>query len=99
MKMSTTVWAQMESPGRPAATRRVNGPVSHVVMQFAKWMAEAYMGSHIRLTIARTEIELESILSRKATMTPDEDMLSELESFIDSLDEEEEPEFLPATET
>ena len=83
MKLTTLIWAQMESKGRPVHTRRINDSVSRVILEFAKWMGEAYMGANIRLTIARTEGELEVALSRKTTNAPDEDMMSELVALLD----------------
>ncbi len=82
MKLNTMIWAQMESKGRPVHTRRINDSVSRVILEFAKWMGEAYMGASIRLTIARTEAELEVALSRKTSNAPDGDMMTELTALL-----------------
>lgn len=84
MKMTTIVWARMESPGRPAGTKQMQGTVSQIILAYAKWMSEVYMGSHIRLTLARTESELVAAVSRKPTNAPDIDMMGELELLLGS---------------
>lgn len=97
MKMSTRVWARFESVGKPLSTWMTpeNGmEVGKAMLELARWMQGVYMGSHIRITFARSLEELEAATQGKRTSQVNEDMLSQLESLIsqETLDFEEDPE-------
>lgn len=59
MRLTTEVWAKFESKGRPNETRVVNNQVGLVAKELLGWLVEVPMGHYIRVTIARTESELE----------------------------------------
>lgn len=59
MRRDTKVWAKFESIGKPKETRVINGSMYEIVMSFADWIQDVYMGSCIKMTIARTEHEME----------------------------------------
>jgi hypothetical protein len=81
VKMNTEVWLKCESKGRPAHTLKTNCSTREAILAIAKWLGEVYMGSHIDIRIARTELELaQSTQERRATK--DGDMMAELESML-----------------
>lgn len=58
MKPETKVWMRCESIGRPADTLVVNDSAREAMKALATWLMSVYMGSKIRVIIARTEAEL-----------------------------------------
>lgn len=82
MRYSTTSWAKFESKGRPGDTKKIHGTNREILLEFAKWFGDVYMGSHLKVIVARTEEELESITSLKPHKALDVDMLAELDSFV-----------------
>jgi hypothetical protein len=83
MKLSTTAFAKFESIGKPKMTQQLdNMTMREIVLAFGKWTQEIYMGSHIRVTIARSAEELESITTGKRN-AGEVELISELESLLD----------------
>lgn len=58
MKLTTEVWAKFESKGKPADTLKINGTTREIIEKLIPWLAKIYMGSYIRITIARDEYDL-----------------------------------------
>lgn len=97
MRMSTKVWAQLESVGKPTMTKTMRGVSVHdFALGFARWITTIHMGSHLRVIVARSDEDLARLLSRgTGVLAPDttESMMSILESMIaqDSLDLDNDP--------
>lgn len=88
MKMTTQVWAKLENKGKPADTIKFEGTNREVVLKFANWLGEVYMGNYLRLTIARSEVELEAATTRgNSNIAETNDLMGELEQFLDTLPE------------
>lgn len=64
MKPTTTVYAKMESKGKPELTRDFQGPVRGLIIDFAKWLIESQMGHSMQLTICRSQADLDRITTR-----------------------------------
>lgn len=77
MRMTTEVWAKLESKGRPKDLKIVHGSLRFVIIEIANWLTSVYMGSHINIRLARSEEELNSAVSGDA-----QTMMSELESLL-----------------
>lgn len=88
MKTHTRVSAKLESIGKPIHTVELHGEtVREVTLAIAKWLTTAYMGSHMRITIARTPTELKIFTTRSAGSTHDKyytDLTDELNAILDS---------------
>lgn len=82
MKLGTQVYARFESKGRPSDTRDCQGTLSHVTMQMARWLQEIYMGSHIRVTMARSELELNDHCGRGKASESAEEFKADLEALL-----------------
>lgn len=97
MKQSTIVSMKLESVGRPAHTvTHEDVPVREATLLIARWLLDSYMGTHIRITLARTTAELQQAVSRgqgAGSNNPDL-LLDELASVLDqgSLELNENPE-------
>lgn len=81
MKADTIVWAKFESKGRPKHTEIHQLPIRQIVVRLADWLLRVYMGSHIVVTLARTEAELVAS-SRGQGVAGDADLIAELESLM-----------------
>lgn len=69
MKLTTEVCVALESKGRPQFTRKFNGPIRDVVLEFGRWIQECHMGSYIQITMARNERDLNAATSRAPAKT------------------------------
>lgn len=71
MRGSTELWAKFESVGYPTKTHVQFGTLNQIILAFAKWsMSDGlYMGSQVRLILARTEPELETARGKVAIET------------------------------
>ncbi len=78
MKQGTRVWIKCESSGRPADTLILNSTTREAILAIGKWMLETYMGNHITIRVARTEVDL----TRNLREVRDADMMGELESLL-----------------
>lgn len=87
MKSTTQVFAKFESIGKPKETQLFQGTVHETITAYARWMMGVYMGSHIRLTMARTATELNAFTTNGGKAV-DSDLLGELEDILsqDGLD-------------
>lgn len=94
MRHSTVVHARMESKGRPDVTRDHIGTTQKLVLEFAQWILEVPMGSHIVLTIARTQEDLDiktgRVKPKEKQANAFDDMLGDLGrlGFVPDEDEE-----------
>lgn len=84
MKPETKVWLKCESIGRPADTLVMQCSVREAMKVQAQWILGVYMGSKIRISIARTEAELGD--DRRSAAT--NDVMADLESILGSDTEE-----------
>lgn len=86
MKPTTVVSAKFESIGKPAATVTITDEtVTRTAIELARWLTTVYMGSHIRVTIARSPAELKLHTSRSHagdTNAVSLDLMSEIESIL-----------------
>lgn len=89
MRITTQAWAKFESKGRPLDTKQMHGTTREILLELAKWVTSTYMGSHMRITIARTESELIFATQRSRKLVPDEDMADELDMMLFSLNQGE----------
>lgn len=78
MKMSTILWAKFESVGYPTLTIKLQGSNRVICAEFIKWLTTVKMGSQLRITMTRSEAELES---GRGAMIPN-DILSEFEGLL-----------------
>lgn len=78
MKLSSQVWMKLESVGRPNDTKIIHATVRESMFHLAGWLNEVYMGSKIRITLARTQAELEE--SKRSSDV--KDMLAELDGLL-----------------
>lgn len=83
MKPATTLWLKAESKGRPEFTLTSHGTVRDLTMELAKWILRVHMGSHIRVTMARTEVELTAHSSGSTISEVSGDMLADLAAMLD----------------
>lgn len=85
MKPTTEICAKFESVGKPEHTIQIdNQPMREIVMAFGRWISDSYMGSHMRITVARTPAELERACNatRGGKEVNTDDMLRDLESMM-----------------
>lgn len=78
MKPTTEVWYRFESVGRPECLRQDKATVRTLTLDLANWLLATYMGSKIRITLARTEEEL----NERSNRAPPDDMIAELERIM-----------------
>lgn len=86
MKPSTRVSIHLESVGRPDFTREIHDEsLRDVTIELAKWLLESYMGSHIRITIARDKstLRLHTGRTKKSNDLLNPDMMDDLTSILD----------------
>lgn len=79
MKMTTVLWAKFESVGYPKLTQKLQGTNTAIAKAFILWLANVKMGSQLRITMTRSESELE--LGRGVNMISN-DILSEFEDAL-----------------
>jgi len=85
VKPETKVWLRCESVGKPANTLEMQTSVREAVKSIAQWLMGVYMGSKIRITLAREQHELGD--SAKSIKTSD--LMGELESLLGGTPEQE----------
>lgn len=84
MKPETKVWLKCESIGRPADTLVMQCSVREAMKVQANWILGVYMGSKIRISMARTEAELADDRRTAAQ----NDVMADLESILGAEPEE-----------
>ena len=101
MKPHTVVCMKLESVGRPVHTvTHTDISVRDATLEIAKWLLDSYMGTAIRITLARTTAELDKAVSRNVGggTNSTELLMDELASVLDQgkleLDENPEPSLL-----
>lgn len=77
MRANTIVWAKFESVGKPNQTTTHNGDIRYIATQFAAWLLSTPMGHKMRITLARTEGELNDRRSADKL-----ELMEELESIL-----------------
>jgi hypothetical protein len=84
MKPATMLWAKFESKGKPDATQKHNCSMRDAILRLGEWMLSVNMGSYIRVTLARTEQELEAMsqANQRTPISADTDMLAELQEMM-----------------
>lgn len=82
MKPETKVWLKCESIGRPSDTLITLCTVREAIKVQANWLLGVYMGSKIRVLIARTEAEL----SDDRRSAANQDVMQDLESILNGGD-------------
>jgi uncharacterized protein YegP (UPF0339 family) len=78
MKPETKVWLKCESIGRPADTLVTNCTAREAMKALAQWILTTYMGSKIRIIMARSEAELAD--DRRSAAH--NDVMADLESIL-----------------
>jgi hypothetical protein len=78
MKPETKVWLKCESIGRPADTFVMQCSAREAVKVLASWLMGVYMGSKIRILMARTEAEL----CDDRRSAANQDVMRDLESIL-----------------
>jgi hypothetical protein len=61
MRLTTEVWAKFESKGRPGDTKVIHDQIGLVARQLLSWLVDTAMGHCLRITVARTQDELERL--------------------------------------
>src|SRR5574338_1719203 len=81
MRPDTHVHALFESVGQPRFKLETQGTVREVTIELGKWLLSCYMGSKIRVTLARDKIDLHDKRS-----IANEELAAELESILNGVD-------------
>lgn len=88
MRLTTRVWAKFESKGRPAETITV-GPeqVGIIARRLVGWLVDTSMGHCLKITIARSEDELERLTRTGQSHMPGagEELLANFEAALSEL--------------
>ena len=93
MRLSSEVWAKFESKGKPEFNHTMHGALGIVMKEALKWAFHSYMGHYMKITLARTEAELNNATShRGATLAERTAALAEFEAGLESLFKELEAE-------
>ena len=88
MRGTTRVWALLESRGQPSESVRLeNVTVADAAIQLVQWLARVKMGHYLRVTVARSAEELERWSGSTSQGGQLADILSEVESLFDGLDD------------
>lgn len=87
MRLDTEVWMKFESKGKPALNRTFNGTVMGGVRELLAWITTTPMGHCMKLTVARSEVELEKLTREGGRGKPSdkEAMMAEFAAELDSL--------------
>lgn len=87
MRLDTVVWMKFESKGKPEETVAVNGTVLEGLRSLLDWISRVPMGHCMRLTIARSEAELEKLTRSlgQPRIADKEQMMAEFAAELDSL--------------
>lgn len=93
MRLSTEVWIQLESKGKPEATVTKKVTIREATLLIAKWLTETYMGSRIEIRIARRQEEL-----KPSKAQVDTSMLADLENLLAEIDDNNDSEPLELTD-
>lgn len=83
MKPDTIVWIKCESVGRPECSITIQGTVRECIKAQTEWLLGVYMGSKIRITWARDEVDLGA--DRRSAAKSD--IMADLESVLSGQEE------------
>lgn len=87
MRLDTVVWMKFESKGKPEATQVMGRPLIECLKALAQWIGSTPMGHCMKITVARSQAELEK-LTREGGKMPSaarDEIMSELMGELDSI--------------